>query len=62
VGKTRLLPIHGPELEQTVPGWVAPLLVILVLLVVLALRHPRLNWKNRLDEAGELRPVPQPAS
>jgi hypothetical protein len=65
VVKTRLLPQHGPVLEQTAAGWIVPLLIIVALLVILARRHPPLNWKNRPAEAGELRPAaaaPQPAS
>ncbi len=57
VVKTRLLPAHGPELEQTLAGWIVPLVVVLITVAVLARRRPPLNWSARLDQDGEQAPA-----
>jgi membrane protease YdiL (CAAX protease family) len=63
---TRLLPAHGPDLEQTAAGWVVPLLVVLIVLAVLARRQPPVSWRARLADASTNGPAsaqdPVPAS
>jgi len=49
---TRLLPAHGPALEQTAAGWAVPVAVVLIVLVLLARRRPPVDWTARLTEPG----------
>jgi membrane protease YdiL (CAAX protease family) len=62
---TRLLPAHGPDLEQTAAGWAVPLVIVLIVLTLLARRRPPLDWTARLAEPGGLQraatQAPQPA-